>query len=243
MTMRSEDVEYRADELRCSGYLAFNEAAGRRPGILVVHAGTGLNAHIVERTNMIADLGYVAFAADLYGDRKQAVGLEAGRQLTKPLHDDYGLLRKRTRAGLDVLMSRPEVDPAQVGAIGFCFGGLAVLELARSGAPVAATTAFHGLLKSRNSADAHNIQGPLLICTGAEDPLVPPEDVLAFQQEMRPTKIKWQVNVYGGARHAFTNRFAVDDGKTFGYDEISDRRSWAAMESLFTEVFGTQREN
>jgi dienelactone hydrolase len=235
--MKSEDVEYRADELRCIGYLACNEALGKRPGILVVHAGTGLNAHIIERTNMVAELGYVAFAVDLYGDRKQAMGLEAGRQLTKPLHDDYGLLRKRTRAGLDVLMNRPEVDSSQVGAIGFCFGGLAVLELARSGAPVVATVAFHGLLKSKSSADAQNILGPLLICTGAEDPLVPPEDVLSFQQEMRPTKIKWQVNVYGGARHAFTNRFAVDDGKTFGYDAVADRRSWTAMEGLFAEVF------
>ncbi|HVA81810.1 MAG TPA: dienelactone hydrolase family protein, partial [Candidatus Binataceae bacterium] len=147
--------------------------------------------------------------------------------------------RRRVRAGLDALAAQPDVNPRQLGAIGYCFGGLTVLELARSGAPLRGVVSFHGLLETRTPEDARNIKGKILVCTGAEDPLVPPAQVEAFAQEMRQAGVDWQVIIYGGAKHAFTNRDADQIPMPgFGYHKAADQRSWNAMRSFFSEAFG-----
>ncbi|MCO5066370.1 MAG: dienelactone hydrolase family protein [Rhizobiaceae bacterium] len=233
------DIEYdTGTDLPALGYAAYPEASAPKASILVAPPGPGLNDRTLWRARLLAEQGYFAFAMDPYGGRKQAVGMEEVESLINPLRADPNLLRRKVKAALDTMTARSQVDPGKVAAIGFCFGGLAVLELARSGAPVRATVAFHGLIENKNPDDVHNIKGRVLVCTGADDPLVPPEQVATFESEMRQTKIDWQVQVYGGVRHGFTNRGAQPN-EISRYDENAERRSWSAMLDLFTLEFGT----
>ena len=147
-------------------------------------------------------------------------------------------MRRRARAGLDVLLKQELTDSARVAAIGYCFGGGAALELARSGAPLAGVVSFHGNLDTPNPADARNIKGKILVCDGGDDPHVPPEQVIAFQKEMRDADVDWQINIYGGAVHAFTNPAAGNDPSSgAAYNAEADRRSWQAMKDFFSEIF------
>jgi dienelactone hydrolase len=237
--MRMNDIDYRDNEVICRGFIAYDDkASGKRPGVLVFHEGLGLGEHILERTRRIAKLGYVALAADMFGDRRQAKDLEDMRGLVGDLRNEPTKLRARARAALATLASLPQVDAARLCAIGFCFGGSVVLELARDGADLKAAVSFHGVLATKAPALPGKVKAGVLVLTGGNDPLAPPDHVAAFEEEMRAANVRdWQVVTYGNTNHAFTNP-AADGSFLPGtlYNEQSDRRSWAAMSSFLEEA-------
>jgi dienelactone hydrolase len=237
--MRMNDIDYRDDAVICRGFLAYDDtASGKRPGVLVFHEGLGLGEHIIERARRVAKLGYVALAADMFGDRRQARDLEDMRGLVGDLRNDPAKLRARGRAALATLASQPQVETGKLCAIGFCFGGSVVLELARDGADLKAVVSFHGVLATKAPALPDTVRTSVLVLTGANDPLAPPDHVAAFENEMRAAGVRdWQVVTYGNTHHAFTNP-AADGSFLSGtlYNEQSDRRSWAAMTGFLDEV-------
>ena len=195
----------------------------------MVHEWTGLGEYEKRRAKEIAEMGYVALAADIYGKGVRAHTPEEASGLATKFRSDRAMLRSRARAALEALKNHPLVDPARVAAIGYCFGGGTVLELAGSGAELAGVVSFHGNLDTPNPEDAKNIMCKVLVLHGADDPLVPQEHVLAFQEEMRRS---------GGAVHSFTNPASGNDpSKGVAYNERADRRSWEAMKAFFAELF------
>ena len=237
--VQTKIIEYQQGDQILEGYMAWDDAVtGPRPGVLVVHEWTGLGDYAKMRAKKLAELGYIAFAADIYGKGvRPATPQEAGAQAGK-YKNDPKLMRQRVSAGLDVLRREPLCDPKRVAAIGYCFGGTCVLELARSGAEVAGVVSFHGGLATANPADAKNIRGKVLVLHGGDDPHVPPKEVEAFEDEMRAAGVDWQVVVYGGAVHAFTNPASGNDkSRGAAYNAAADRRSWEAMKAFFAEIF------
>jgi dienelactone hydrolase len=237
--MQTHDIDYRAEAVNLRGYLAFDEtAAGRRPGVLVFHEGLGLGEFAMARARMLAELGYVALAADMFGDRRQARNLQEVVKLVGDLRNEPETLLARGRAALTTIAALPQVDANRIGAIGFCFGGSVVLELARDGADLKAVVSFHGVLATRTAAVSGKVKASVLVLTGADDPLAPSEQVKAFEDEMRAAEVRdWQVISFGNTLHGFTNPTA--DGSMMRsalYSEQADRRSWASMRSLFDEV-------
>ena len=237
--MQARDIDYRCGETSLRGYLALGEnAAERRPGVAVFHEGLGLGEFAMERARRLAGLGYVALAADMFGDRRQASNLQEVATLVGGLRAEPEKLRARGRAALATLAALPQVDAGRLAAIGFCFGGSVVLELAREGANLKAVVSFHGVLATKMPAQPGQVKASVLVCTGVDDPLAPPEQVADFENEMRTGGVKdWQVIAYGNTLHGFTNPAA--DGsmmRTALYNEQADRRSWASMKSLFDEV-------
>ncbi len=237
--IHTEEVEYRHGDTVCKGYLAYDDAVqGKRPGVLVVHEWWGLNDYAKSRARQLAEMGYVAFAADMYGGGKVVTTPEEAGALAGAIRKDRPLQRARAAVALEVLRKHPLVDPARLAAIGYCFGGGTVLELARSGAELAGVVSFHGNLDTPNPADARNIKAKVLVCHGANDTLVPTEQVLAFQKEMRDAGVDWQMILYGGAVHSFTNPASGSDpSKGVAYNAAAGRRSWEAMKAFFAEVF------
>src|SRR5437773_6347278 len=231
--MQTRDIDYAADGAILRGHLAFDEGAGRRPGVLVFHEGLGLGDFAVEKARQLASLGYVALAADMFGERLQARNLQEVAMLVGGLRAEPERLRARGMAALVTLAALPQVDRGRTAAIGFCFGGSVVLELARSGADLRAVVSFHGVLATKLPAAEGQVKASILVLTGAEDPLAPPDQVVAFEDEMRAAKVgDWQVDSYGNTLHGFANPAA--DGsmmRTALYHAQSDRRSWAAMKS------------
>lgn len=236
-TVVSRELSYVVGGRTFTGLLCDGSGGRTVPGILVAHEGGGLTGHPKERARMLAELGYVAFAMDTFGEaitsRAQAMTLLSG------LTADLPELRGRARTALDTLKAQPNVDPARTAAIGFCFGGTTVLELARSGADVGVVIGFHSGLQTSAPQDAANIRSKVAVCIGADDPIIPVEQRNAFVSEMTEGKVDWQMHLYGGVGHSFTNREVDEMGLPgFRYDETADKRSWATMRSLFDEVFG-----
>ncbi len=238
--VRTQVVEYRHGEIDFEGFLAYDDGFdAKRPGVLVVHEWWGLNDFARGRARRLAEMGYVAFAADLYGKGVRADNAAVAARLAAPLRKDRQLMRRRTAAALRVLAGHGLVDEKKLAAIGYCFGGTAVLELARSGADVRAVVSFHGGLSTPEASDARRIRAKVLVLHGAEDPRVPPAEVAAFQKEMRSAGADWQMVVYGGAVHAFTNPASGSDPSTgAAYDARAARRAWAAMQLLLGETIG-----
>jgi dienelactone hydrolase len=236
--IKTEAHEYRHDSTLCEGYWAWDDAKkGKRPGILVAHEWTGLQDYVKKRCEMLAQLGYVAFAADIFGQGVRAKSFPECEQISAPYYKDRALTRGRARAALEILQGHPEVDRAKIASIGYCFGGIVALELARSGADIAGTVSFHGQLNTPNPADAKNIKGKVLVLHGAIDPVVPPAEVAAFEKEMEDAKVDWQLVSYGGAVHTFTNWNLPTTGMPAAYNEKADKRSWLAMQNFFAEIF------
>lgn len=237
--IRTKIVEYRHEETILEGYLAYDdEIEERRPGVLVVHQWKGLSDYEKRRARELAELGYVAFAADIYGKGIRPETSEEAREQATLYRSDRQLLRGRANAGLQVLKNSELTLPEKVAAIGYCFGGGTVLELARSGADVAGVVSFHGNLDTPNLEDANNISGRVLVLHGADDPLVPPEQVQTFTEEMRSANVDWELVMYGGAVHSFTDSRAGDDpAKGSAYQEAADKRSWTAMQEFFKQIF------
>jgi dienelactone hydrolase len=232
-------VEYDQGGVALEGYLAFDDARqGPRPGVLVIHQWMGLSDNEKMRADMLAEMGYVAFAVDVYGKGVRPTNVsEASAQAGKYM-SDRALYRARLAAGLAQLEQNPLVDPKRVAAIGYCFGGGGALELARSGADIAGVVSFHGVLNTPHPEDARNIKAKILVCHGAVDPHVGPEEVHAFLQEMEAAKVDYQLIMYAGAVHAFTQKSAGDDpSKGVAYNARADRRSWQHMKDFFAEIF------
>jgi dienelactone hydrolase len=237
--IHTETIEYKHGETVLEGYLAYDSSIiGKRPGVLIVHQWKGLTDYEKKRAAMLAKLGYNVFALDIYGKgiRPQS-SQEAGAQAGK-YKSNRELLRARAQAGLAVLQKHELTDPKRVAAIGYCFGGTTVIELARSGADVAGVVSFHGGLDSPHPEDGRNIKCKVLALHGADDPNVPPKDLAAFEDEMRQAKVDWQLVKYGGAVHSFTDWNAGDNPQQgAAYNEKADRRSWEAMKEFFAEIF------
>jgi dienelactone hydrolase len=236
--MRIEDIEYEAEGLSLIGRLVVDDSVrGPRPGVLVCHEGPGLDDHAKRRAEMLAGLGYVAFALDYHGGGKTLPMNEVMERLG-PMFVDPSKTRALGRAGLDVLLRQPETDRSRVAAIGYCFGGTMALELARDGADLGAVVGFHSGLATARPQDAVNITAKILVLIGTEDPIIPPEQRTAFEEEMRAAGVDWRMNLYGGAVHSFTNEAATGAGMPgIAYDARADQRSWRAMKDLFDEVF------
>ena len=231
-------VIYKAGDVDCEGCVAAATGAGRKPAVLVIHDWMGVSPFVKAKVEQLAGMGYVALGADVYGKGvRPADWSEAGKLATK-YKTDRALFRARLKAALDVLVKRDDVDPKRIVAIGYCFGGTGVIELARSGADIAGVISFHGGLDSPTPADGKNIKAKVLALHGADDPFVPAADVLAFQEEMRAAKVDWEFTAYGGAVHAFTNpTVGTDPSKGAAYQATADRRSWEAAKSFLAEVF------
>lgn len=243
--MLTEIIEYQCGQQTCRGYLAKPaDAQAATPAIVVAHAWRGQDDFSRQKAEALAGLGYIGFAADLYGNGKTATTDEEAFQLMLPLFLDRQLLRARIISAVDTVKSNPLVDAAAVGAIGFCFGGLTVIELLRSGTDIAGAVSFHGLLgtelgeyKAKPLPIAKGIKGSLLILHGHDDPLVSKADIDTAQQELTQAKVDWQMNIYGHAAHAFTNPQAKDVASGLVFNARADRRSWEAMRAFFNDVF------
>jgi dienelactone hydrolase len=211
--MKTETVEYKDGNVTLRGYVALDDAkSSKRPGILVMPEALGLGAHAKQRAERLAALGYVALAGDPYGN-----GLELG---------------------LDKSLSMPQVDSSRVAAIGYCMGGSFGLELARDGAPIKGVVTFHSGLQTQRPAAAGEVKAKILVNTGADDPLVPFEQIGAFANEMTKAGADWQIISYGGTKHSFTNPEAnKNQMPALAYNKLSDQRSWNAMVSFFNEIF------
>lgn len=237
-SIQTRTVEYQQGDTTLEGVLVYDDTVKtKRPGVLIVHQWRGVTDYEKKRAAMLAQLGYVAFCADIYGKgirppTPAAAGAEAGKYKS-----NRALLRARVNAGLAVLQKNEFVDPRRIAAIGYCFGGTTVIELARSGADLAGVVSFHGGLDSPAPADGKSIKCKVLACHGADDPFVPAQDLAAFASEMRDGGADWQLIQYGGAVHSFTDWNADGSMKGAQYNEKADKRSWEDMKQFFGEIF------
>jgi dienelactone hydrolase len=237
--IRTNDFEYRHNGVVLQGYFAYDDSIrGKRPGVLIIHEWTGLGDYVKGRARQLAAEGYVAFAMDMYGKGiRPTTAEEAGAQ-AGIYRSNHRLMRERAAVSLDQLKAHRLTDPARVAAIGYCFGGGAALELARSGADLSGVVSLHGNLDTPNPDDARNIKAKVLVLHGADDPFVPKKVVDAFQEEMRNAGVDWQLVLYGNAVHAFTNPDSGNDNsRGAAYNERADKRSYRAMIDFFNEIF------
>lgn len=229
------EINYEVDGEAFTGYVADGSGGKPAPAVIVFHEASGLGAHARQKADLLAEAGFVAFAADLFGGVARNLS-EATGYITR-LTSEAGLLRRRCTAALDLLAALPNVDASRMAAIGFCFGGQAALELARSGAPLKAVVGFHSGLGKPDPESAAQIKGSVLLCIGDADPLVPRKARDDFMDDMHAAGVDCQLLTFAGAGHSFTNV----DAKAFGvagceYDVRAERRSWAAMLALFGET-------
>lgn len=234
----NKQIDYKDGDYQLQGYLVYDDQIKTpKPGVLVVHEWMGLGAFAMSKADELAKLGYVAFAADIYGKgiRPKDQG-EAGQFATK-YKSDRPMLRGRIAAALKTLRAQKNVDTNRIGAIGFCFGGTTVLELARSGADVKAVVTFHGGLNNPTPQDAKNIKARVLVLHGANDPYVDEKEVQAFTQEMKAANVDWQFHSFSGAVHSFTVPDAgIDPSKGAAYNPTAAKRAWALMKDFFKET-------
>ena len=238
--LHTQAVEYKDGDVTLEGFWAYDDSIikGPRPAVLIVHQWKGLGDYEKKRAEMLAKLGYNVFAVDIYGKGVRPEDAKAAGTLAGKYKSNRALLRQRVNAGLAVLKKNSLTDQKKVAAIGYCFGGTTVLELARSGADVLGVVSFHGGLDSPSPEDAFKIRGRVLALHGADDPNVPKKDLAAFEDEMRKAKVDWELVQYGGAVHSFTDWNAGNDNsKGAAYNEKADKRSWEAMKEFFAEIF------
>lgn len=237
--LKKEMIEYKQGDTVLEGYFVYDDAVeGKRPGVIVVHDWMGFGEYGNRRADELAKLGYVALAVDIYGKGVRPKDAKEASEQAGKYKSDRALLRQRVLAGFNELKKNPMVDTAKTAAIGYCFGGTTVLELARSGADVTGAVSFHGGLSTPTPEDAKNIKAKVLVLHGADDPYVPAEEVGAFQKEMREANADWQMVYYSGAVHSFTRKDAGNDNsKGAAYNEKADKRSWEAMKQFFGEIF------
>jgi dienelactone hydrolase len=233
----SKPLEYKEGSTTLEGLWVYDDAAqGKRASVLVVHQWKGLGDYEKKRAEMLAKLGYNVFAVDIYGKGIRPNNPKDAAAEAAKYKSDRALLRARVTAGLEQLKKLTATDPKRIAAIGYCFGGTTALELARSGADIAGVVSFHGGLGAAGSAKP--IKAKVLALHGADDPFVPPDEVKAFEEEMRAAKVDWQLVAYGNSVHSFTDWNAgSDNSKGSAYNEKADKRSWEAMKQFFAEIF------
>jgi dienelactone hydrolase len=236
----TREVDYKDGDVSMVGFLARDSAsqATKAPGVLIVPQWMGLTDYERGRARQIAKLGYVAFCADVYGGGHVAADPKEAGTLAGKFKSDRAMFRSRLKAALAALRAVPGVDPNRLAAIGYCFGGTGVLELARSGADVKGVVSFHGGLDSPNPADGKNIKAKVLILHGADDPFSSKADIAALEKELKDGGVDYQLVFYSGAVHAFTQPSAGNDpSRGVAYNERADKRSWQAMKDFFNEIF------
>lgn len=237
--MHSEVLKYEVNGLKMESVLYFDETkTGKRPAVLVFPEAFGLSEHTKEKAKRLAELGYVTLANDLFGEGKTVSTMDEVMGFVGPMMQDPQITRRYAQAGLQALTARPEVDASKVASIGYCFGGTVSLELARSGADVKGVAGFHSGLGTAVPEDAKNIKGKVLVCIGADDPMIPPEQRAEFETEMRDAGVDWQMHLYGKTVHSFTNPGAAKRNMpdAIRYSAEADARSWASMLELFSET-------
>ncbi len=237
--LRTETVEYHDGDTVLEGYLAYDDALqGKRPGILVVHEWKGLGSYAKRRADQLAQLGYVAFAVDMYGKGVRAADHTEAGKLSGIYRNDRQLMRRRIQAGLEWLKAEEHVDTTRLGAIGYCFGGTTVLELARSGASVLGVVSFHGGLGTSSPAAPEQVHAKVLVLHGADDSFVSQEEVAAFEQEMQAAGADYRGIQYEGAVHSFTVPEAGNDpSQGMAYNPEADQKSWEEMKAFFKTLF------
>ncbi|MDD5362260.1 MAG: dienelactone hydrolase family protein [Ignavibacteria bacterium] len=237
--IKTEYIAYKDGDVVLEGYLAYDVSLKTSaPGIIIVHDWMGESSFTNEKAEALAKLGYVGFAADIYGKDFRPKNQDEAGKLAGIYKNDRQLMRRRINLALDEIKKQKFVDPDKIAVMGYCFGGTVALELARSGADVKGTLTFHGGLDTPTPQDAKNIKGKVLVMHGGDDPFVPREQVNAFEKEMKDAGVDYQLFIYSGAVHSFTNPAAGNDNsKGAAYNEKADKRSWEAMKTFFKEIF------
>lgn len=235
--MASRLIDYSCGNVTLQGYFSCPDTGGApRPAVLVCHAWGGRDAFSEARADELAAMGYAALALDVYGKGVQGSSVEENQALMAPFLEDRARLRAHLLAALDTVRAQPEVDSSRVAAVGYCFGGLCVLDMARSGADLRGVVSFHGLLHPPEGLATEGIHSRVLVLHGHDDPMVPPEQVLAFEQEMTAANVDWQLHAYGGTCHSFTNPDANSPEMGAAYNPAAARRSWRSMQDFLAEV-------
>ena len=238
MTIQTRTIDYQDGEVDLQGYLAWDDAVeGKRPGVMIAHAWAGRSDFENGKAEELAKLGYVGFALDNFGKGILGRNTEENSALIQPFLDDRAMLQGRLQIALDVLKGLDEVDASRVAAIGFCFGGLCVLDLARSGTDLAGVVSFHGLFGSPGNTAGNKIKAKVLALHGWDDPMAPPDQVVSLAEELSSMGADWQLHGYGNTMHAFTNPQANDPDFGTVYNPDADRRSWNAMQNFLSEIF------
>lgn len=237
-TVTGAAVEYKHGDEVLEGYISHNKAkTGKTPAVIIVHDWMGVGDFTKEQAHRIAELGYVALAADIYGKGVRPRSADEAGKLAGTYKGNRQLMRGRVKAALDYVRSLDYIDTSRIVVIGYCFGGMAALEFARSGAEIAGVVSIHGGLDTPD-AKSSKIKAKVLVLHGADDPFVPKEDVEAFQNEMRHVGADWYLTSYGNAVHAYTNsKLGTDNAKGAAYNEKADKRSWVALKDFFQEIF------
>jgi dienelactone hydrolase len=237
--IRTASIEYKQADTVCEGYLAYEDSIkGKRPGILIIHQWMGLQPYEKMRAEQIAGLGYVAFALDVYGKGIRPKNASEAAKQAAIYRSDRKLMRARAQAGLDTLRKQQNVDPAKVAVMGYCFGGGVALELGLSGADLTGIVVFHGNLDTPAPEDAKNIKGRVLVLHGGDDPYTTPEGFIAFEDELRKGHVDWQIVIYGGAVHAFTDPSAGNDpSRGAAYNKRADELSFDEMKRFYNNIF------
>ncbi len=238
MAIVSNTVIYLDGDVVLEAFFAFDDAlSGRRPTVLINHTWAGRDDFVAEKAKKLAALGYVGFAVDMYGKGVLGSNPEQNMQLMQPFMADRAMLQKRMQAALAAVKLMPWVDDSKIAAIGFCFGGLCSLDLARTGADIKGVVSFHGLLAAPGNTEGNAVKAKILALHGRDDPLVPLEQRLAFEQEMTEAGADWQLHAYGHTMHAFTNPLANAPASGMVYRPNAERRSWIAMQNFLAEIF------
>jgi dienelactone hydrolase len=239
MAIIENTVGYMDGDVALEAFFAFDDAfTGRRPAVLISHTWCGRDAFVADKARKLAELGYVGFALDMYGKGVLGTSAEENANLMQPFMENRAKLQQRMKVALNTVKLLPWVDDTKVAAMGFCFGGLCVLDLARTGADIKGVVSFHGLLGRPDNTIGSNIKAKILALHGRDDPMGLPEQVLAFQEEMTQAGADWQFVTYGHTVHAFTNPVANDPSFGTVYQADADRRSWQAMQNFLAEIFG-----
>jgi len=235
----TKDISYRSGDTVMKGMIAYDDASSeQRPGVLVVHEWWGLNDYAKTRARMLAEEGYVAFAADMYGPDKVTTHAEDASGWMKQITANQQAWQKRALAGLEQLKMHSLVDQSKLASIGYCFGGATVMQMAYAGADLDGVVSFHGSLPPASPEQAASIKSRVLIAHGDIDPFIPAERITQFKKALNDAKVDWEMDVYGGAKHGFTNPGADKVGMdALAYNKSADMRSWARMKAFFDEIF------
>ncbi|MGZ5011727.1 MAG: dienelactone hydrolase family protein [Methylobacter sp.] len=238
MAIVSNTVAYMDGDVVLEAFFAFDDSlSGRRPAVLINHTWVGRDDFVAEKAKKLAALGYVGFAVDMYGKGVLGSDREENMRLMQPFMADRAMLQQRMKAALAAVKLMPWVDDSKIASIGFCFGGLCSLDLARTGVDIKGAVSFHGLLAAPENTQGNTIKAKVLVLHGHDDPMNPAEQVLAFEQEMTEAGADWQLHTYGHTMHAFTNPLANDPAFGTVYQPDADRRSWIAMQNFLAEIF------